>query len=350
MSQDFALTIPFEKSEKEDGWYITGIAAGTDIDLMGERIAPTAIARFVEHINTNGPIPFKDWHQKNTVTAEIGEVVKAWIEPNFQMGVEVKLDEDHPTASLVWKKLAKGKQYGMSVHGKVLEYKDEFDREISKSVRTFYNVIIDEISLTTRPVWTPSLGTVLSKAVDESQDGDTTSMSEETPTVEETTAPADSTDETNGTEKPEATSVESSEPENETPDVEKAVSSKTVTDARTIKKILGMHREMSRMLADLVIASGDEADEDSDASETVTETSKAAQPETQSDELTKALDEITGLRNEIVELRGLIATTPIPPVLTKSENESFDEAVTPLKGLDKMRFGLAGIHPPTERN
>jgi len=40
MSKDFALTIPFEKSEREDGWYITGIAAGIDVDLQGERLSP----------------------------------------------------------------------------------------------------------------------------------------------------------------------------------------------------------------------------------------------------------------------------------------------------------------------
>lgn len=352
MSQDFALTIPFEKSERQDGWYITGVAAGIDVDSQGERLSPDAIQRFVQHINTNGPIPFKDWHQKNTVTSDIGEVVKAWINPDFQMGVEVKLDEDHPTASLVWKKIQKGKQYGMSVHGKVLEYRDEYEKAIGRQVRTFYNVILDEISLTTRPVWTPSLGTVLSKAVDESLEGDTTSMAEETPNAEETTVETtdSNSNENDGVEKSETTTdpnEQSSEPENESSEgevVEKAVSPKSAS-ALQLKKILQANREMNELLAEF-LGDGSNVDEstDSTTSETVTETTKAEGSETQSDEYTKALDEITDLRNQIVELRALIPSTIVPPVLQKAENDSFMEEVSKMNPRDRMRVALAALH------
>jgi hypothetical protein len=57
----------------------------------------------------------------------------------------------------------------MSIHGKIPQgsFKSEIDMASGKVKRTFHRVILQSIGRTTMPVWYPSLGTVLSKAVEE---------------------------------------------------------------------------------------------------------------------------------------------------------------------------------------
>ncbi len=168
----FKITLPLEKAEREDGFFIMGVAAGPQIDSQGERIHPSAISRFAEQINV-ASLPLKDWHARNTILSDgLGDVTKAWITENGDLGIEARLDDDHPTAMMLWKKLQKGKQYGLSVGGTVLEFRDEVEKaagNIARKVRTFYNVLLDEVSVTTKPIYTPSLGTVMSKAIDEAE-------------------------------------------------------------------------------------------------------------------------------------------------------------------------------------
>lgn len=350
---DFNLTIPFEKAEREDGWYITALAAGPEVDLQHERLAPSALEGIVRQIEQE-PVPFLNWHNKNDALAEMGEVQKAWLTPDFHMGVEIKLDQDDYRAQKLWKKLDQGKQFGLSVSGSG-DYKNEIEK--SQRVRTYYQVQLDEISLTTKPIYTPSFGTVLRKAADESpEEGDTTSMSEETPIAEETIVEATSTStQTTEVEKPEtpaAPEAQSSEPETESASsgeavVEKAVSPKTVT-AQRLKKLLQANREMNDLLAEFIAGGSTAVDEstDSDTSEEVTEISKSAQTETQSGELEKALNEITRLRDEFIEFKASVPVTPVPPVLTKAEETNILDEVSKASPRERLRFGLAGLHNP----
>src|SRR6186997_433547 len=118
MSQDnmsqFDIKIPIEKSEKDGRWIITGVAAGSEVDLQGEAAHHVALQRMVDQINAV-PLPFYDWHKKDFSSAEMGEVQKAWLNENDQVNVEIELDQDHPTAQWLWKKLDKGKQFGLSI-------------------------------------------------------------------------------------------------------------------------------------------------------------------------------------------------------------------------------------------
>lgn len=189
MKVQFEYTFPIEKSEERpDGVYITGLATGPEIDEEGERIAPEAIAKFARQIeemaNFGLPLTYRDAHIKDGVLTELGEVTKAWLTPEFHLGVEVRLDvEDNPAALSLWKKIQKGKQYGMSVAGEVHDFADEFVSDVGRIVRTYKDVVLTEISNTTRPAWTPSFGTVLSKAIKDAESsdaaGDSTRMDKE---------------------------------------------------------------------------------------------------------------------------------------------------------------------------
>lgn len=168
----FKYTFPITKSEQRaDGRYIIGYASGPEVDLEGERMAPEAIQRFAEQINTQTDDPelmlvYRDAHAPDGVLRDLGVIKKAWINEHMHLGIEVRLDDDNPASDFLWKQVdGRKKQYGMSVSGRVLDYADEFVSEVGKTVRTYKNVVLDEISNTTRPAWYPSFGSVLSKSI-----------------------------------------------------------------------------------------------------------------------------------------------------------------------------------------
>jgi len=165
----FKYTFPITKAEKrDDGYYIVGYASGPEVDSEGERMDPEAIARFSTQINSapeSDRLVYRDAHAPDGVLRDLGEITKAWVESNFHLGIEVKLDDDNPSSMYLFRQLKKGKQYGMSVAGHVVDYAIEFVAEVGKSVLTYKNVVLDEISNTTRPAWYPSFGTVLSKSI-----------------------------------------------------------------------------------------------------------------------------------------------------------------------------------------
>lgn len=165
----FKYTFPIAKAEKrDDGYYIVGYASGPEVDSENERMDPEAIVRFSTQINSTSEddrLVYRDAHAQDGVLRDLGEITKAWVESNFHLGIEVKLDEDNPSSMYLFRQLKKGKQYGMSVAGHVVDYAIEFVAEIGKSVLTYKNVMLDEISNTTRPAWYPSFGTVLSKSI-----------------------------------------------------------------------------------------------------------------------------------------------------------------------------------------
>jgi hypothetical protein len=167
-SAPFKYTFPITKAEKRsDGLYVIGYASGPEVDLEGERMDQEAITRFSDQINNSEPrLPYRDAHAPDGVLRDLGEITKGWINEHFHLGIEVKLDETNPASLYLFRQITeKGKQYGMSVAGAVEDYADEFVDDVGAVVRTYKNVVLDEISNTTRPAWYPSFGTVLSKSI-----------------------------------------------------------------------------------------------------------------------------------------------------------------------------------------
>lgn len=169
---DWKITFPIEKAEKRDeGLFITGLASGPEMDAQGERMAGDLIYRFAEQINSTGGLAlssrlvYRDAHAPDGVLRDLGWINKAWVNNDKRLAVEVKLDDENPAATYLFRQLEKGKQFGMSVAGKVLDFADEFMADVGAVVRTYTDVILTEISNTTRPAWTPSFGSVLAKAL-----------------------------------------------------------------------------------------------------------------------------------------------------------------------------------------
>lgn len=175
---NWRITFPIEKAEqRDDGFYVIGLASGPEIDATDERMDQELVYRYADQINASGGLtldahlPYRDAHAQDGVMRDLGWLTNAWINDQQRLAVEVKLDEDNPAAMYLFRQLKRGKKYGMSVAGKVLDYVDEWVAEVGKTIRTYKDVILTEISNTTRPAWTPSFGSVLAKAISDAGSG-----------------------------------------------------------------------------------------------------------------------------------------------------------------------------------
>jgi phage head maturation protease len=361
----FKYTFPISKAEQRaDGYYIVGYASGPEVDSEGERMSTEAIARFAEQINSTDEdtrLVYRDAHAPDGVLRDLGDITKAWVTEKFHLGIEVKLDEDNPASMHLFKKLKKGKQYGMSVAGHVVDYAMEYVSEVGKSVLTYKNVVLDEISNTTRPAWYPSFGTVLSKSIkDASIDAplgvtvdedelldtsveDTEKSDESVEDTEDTTQKADesseSTDET--TEKAD---------ESDEDDVEK--SGRRFSNA-TSAKLLDLYNEMTTTLTDLGVIAAPEgevtdseksasaAEEDTTEKTDATETTVEMVTKSELDELAAALAKAT---ERIAELEARPATA-VPGVITdatkKAAEDELAETFAKASPSEKMRLAFA---------
>jgi len=169
----FRITFPVAKAEtREDGMYLTGEASGPEIDATNERMSPECVKAFAEQVTVAAaagtPLTYRDAHAPDGVFRDLGDITRAWVDENCHLGIEVKLYDDSPASQWLFKQIIdKKKKFGMSVAGSVRDYVDEMVAGVKNVVRTYKDVMLSEISNTTRPAWTPSFGTVLSKAIDE---------------------------------------------------------------------------------------------------------------------------------------------------------------------------------------
>jgi hypothetical protein len=377
----FKYTFPITKSElRADGRYLVGYASGPEVDLEGERMAPEAIQRFADQINSSDPdmeLVYRDAHAPDGVLRDLGVIKKAWINEHMHLGVEVRLDDDNPASDFLWKQVdGRKKQYGMSVSGRVLDYADEFVAEVGKTVRTYKNVVLDEISNTTRPAWYPSFGSVLSKSVKDAasagSDGASVLNEDELldTTVEDTAKNADeATDETtveteksaedvvveadasDDTDKSEASAeaeedVDKSEDESTEEDVDKAGRNISAANGR---KLLGLYNEMTSTLTDLgLIEAAVESSDKSDSTDEEDTLDKSAE-ETADDGLAALQAQVEALTKANAEQAAKIEElmkaprTPVPSAITDETKKSAElsDMLTKASPSERLRLAFA---------
>lgn len=379
------ITFPIEKAEqRDDGLFITGLASGPEVDSTGERMDQSLIHKFADQINAQGGLPltdrlvYRDAHAPDGVLRDLGWLTKAWVTERGQLGVEVRLDEDNPAAMFLYRAIRRGKQYGMSVAGKVLDFADEFVAELGKTIRTYRDVVLTEISNTTRPAWTPSFGSVLSKAIDDTAEAESLlerNLMEEELTQETTEAPAaetektddqqndvefaetakadegetdsatDTTDTADTTEKAD----EADEAVNDESDVEKAGRK---VSASTAAKLVGIYNEWGTTLKELGLledtnAASNEPAEKADSEDNGDNVEKSeeetpseiAQLRAQNEELVRSITELTAKVQTLESNR-----TIVPPVLERAESkaaEEFEKALSELTPAARLRVAMA---------
>lgn len=327
---EWKLTVPMEKSETDDGrWIIKGIAAGAGfVDKAGDVMLPEAIEKLAAQINSM-PVPFRNQHKVDDIMEDLGEVFKAVVTPDFELSVEAELDQDNPAAQYLWKKLEQKKKYGMSIRGDTQS--PQIEKAEGRYVSKHHTVHLKEVSATTRPYYTHSLGTVLRKAIDDAMPSLATG---------ENTIMADSV--TNG----EAPVQESSAPENDTA-TEATPSNEEV--AKAILDSMLASDEFKTLVKSAVAEVQTEATpEEETSTEDNTEVEKAeeeasTEASTDMSEIVKsAVEEVSkAFAAQIEELANRIPDTAQPPVLQKSEEENINEALANMSPRDRLRVGLA---------
>jgi hypothetical protein len=316
-SIDFKIVVPLVKSATDDGrWIIRGVAAGIKPDLQGDVLLPQAITMLAEQINT-GSIPLRNQHKVDNITEDMGLLIKASIRPDWELEIEAELDQDNPDAQYLWKKVNQGKQYGLSINAGSAGY--VHDVENGKKVRKHPYVRLGEVSVTTRPVYTPSLGTVLRKAIDEAESSSSNEGEMETTqnTVEDTQAT-------------------SSAPEND--------GATELTPSQVLVKDLVANDEFRQLMKSLVSESAETPIVEDKTSDDTTQ-APATVSTTEIAELVKSTITATSavFTAKLDEVLGKIPEQGAPTLLVKSDEEKVEDILSGLDSSDRLRLGLAAL-------
>lgn len=334
-SLEFKVTIPFEKSVHEDGgWYIRGVAAGLGVDKDGDAMMPEAIEMLANQINT-APVPFRNHHNKDDIMEDMGEVVKASVTSDFELMVEVQLDQDNPSSQYLWKKLDQGKQYGMSVRGDT--ERPRFEKAQSgRYVHKHHTVTLKEVSVTTRPFYTKSLGTVLRKAM---TDAEASFATGENTTMEDSN--------TGETQTPESTA-----PVNDT-----VVEGTASPSDELVKSLMDNEAFTTFMTEQIITAVAASAAVEGSVEDTTEVVKSETEESTDAPDITELVKSLTTELNssfdaKIDKMMGQIADSATPRVLVKSEAEEAAEAIEAFKSSEprnRLRVGLAATHGETDK-
>jgi len=132
-----------------DRMVVEGVASTINVDHDKERMSAEALKSMARIINTSG-VPLRVEHSQND-NAIIGNVNKAWIDERNQLWIKAVLDEKHPAAGILYNGLKEGVKMGLSVGGYVKRAVQEMVEGVGKEVNTFYDVLLDEVSVTQKP-------------------------------------------------------------------------------------------------------------------------------------------------------------------------------------------------------
>jgi hypothetical protein len=339
---DYKITIPITKSDTDGKWLIKGRASGLGVDQESQVMRPAGIERLAKRINET-PVPFRDTHMKNSILNELGVVTKATVSPDFGLDIEVELDKKHPSSKWLWESLDDGKQFGMSVHGQSNDFKVE--QENGKPVLAIYDVEIDEVSVTTRPMWSPSFGTVIKKSIDEETHKsveEVVNMPPEDNAVVEEVVVEEVVEE--------VTSAPEIVTEPETVEVAKAVTTDTAKEAKKLAKLASLVAQTNAVLLELGIVLPA-------AEETVTDSAVVTEIPVEKSEVDETPDRISQIEAQLQEatetieiLKSQIPSTPVPGVLVrKSAIDELQESFNSMDPSSRMRAALAALHNETEK-
>ncbi len=135
--------------DDDKDWIIEGIASTTNIDHDNERMSEDALTAMAASINKDG-VPLRVEHQKGD-EAIFGKVFKGWVDERKQLHMQARLDKNHPISKVFHHAIKSGTKMGLSVGGFVKRAVKEFSESIGGMVKTFYNVALQEVSVTPRP-------------------------------------------------------------------------------------------------------------------------------------------------------------------------------------------------------
>ena len=128
---------------------VEGLATTTNVDHDGERMAPEAVKAMEASINDRG-VPLLSEHDKGWDSC-LGKVFEARVDERNQLHIKAELDKDNSKAIDLYRILKRGRQLGLSIAGTVKRAALEMAEGLGKKVKTFYDVALNEVSVTSRP-------------------------------------------------------------------------------------------------------------------------------------------------------------------------------------------------------
>jgi HK97 family phage prohead protease len=151
MHQDFKFIVNLTKGYKDsDGrLFVEGIASSTNLDLTGERMSPDAIKSMAESLQ-KGLVEFRSEHRDDW-DSTFGEVVEMGVSDDYQLTYKAELDPGFSKSHDLLHALAKGKKLGVSIGGHVIKAGMEWVEELKRSVYTYFDIALKEISVTAQP-------------------------------------------------------------------------------------------------------------------------------------------------------------------------------------------------------
>jgi hypothetical protein len=135
--------------ENEGKMTVVGIASTQNVDHDHERFAVEALKAMADSISKQS-VPLRVEHSQSD-NAIIGEVNKAWMDERDNLWISADLNADHPAAPILYKGLKDGIKMGLSVGGYIKSAVEEVAEGLGQAVKTFYDVMLDEVSVTQRP-------------------------------------------------------------------------------------------------------------------------------------------------------------------------------------------------------
>ena len=152
----FAVVLPLVKAWQDDEgqMWVEGVASSTSLDRQRERMTRNAIAKMQQYQG----IDLLPSHSAGPLE-ELGTVEECWAD-NDSFRLKARLDESSPQAMRLFKRLAEGRQYSLSVGGRVTKAYWDFDPEARARIRHIDDVVLDHVAVC-RPQQAANLDTYL---------------------------------------------------------------------------------------------------------------------------------------------------------------------------------------------
>lgn len=148
----FPFTFWIEKAtatEHNGKMVVEGVASTGNVDHDKERMSQSALMAMVDVVNQQG-VPLRIEHSQKD-NAIVGVVNKGWLDDRGQFWIRAELDPSHMAAPILYNALKSGGRYGLSVGGFVKRAVEEMVEGVGHAVKTFYDIVLDEVSITQHP-------------------------------------------------------------------------------------------------------------------------------------------------------------------------------------------------------
>jgi HK97 family phage prohead protease len=173
-NKGFQFTFQIEKSiatKAGEDLIISGVASTSNIDHDNERMSESALDSMVRVINDKG-VPLR-WEHGKEDSDILGTVFQGHVDGRNQLQINARLKKDHPKALEIYEALKSGGKYGLSVGGRVMNATREMAASVGKYIKTFYDVLLDEVTVTSKPAnYDAWLKDVVQKSMDKGKTKD----------------------------------------------------------------------------------------------------------------------------------------------------------------------------------